>query len=64
MAEAAGYVGMSKSSYTSHQHKPAPIPLGARARGYLREDLDAMVDRLAGRVIAPPTLKDWSRPYG
>lgn len=57
-AEAARYVGMSESAFLAHDRKPDPIALGPKARGYLREDLDAMVDRLAGR--APASEEDYA----
>lgn len=48
--EAARYVGLSLSAFDTHSGKPKAIMLGPQTPGWLRDDLDAWVDRIAGRA--------------
>lgn len=50
-AWAAVYVGLSVSTFRARvAQEVKAIPLSERRKGYLREDLDAWVDRQAGRA--------------
>jgi prophage regulatory protein len=58
---AAHYVGLSVSSIRSLRQRgefPAPIPLSKGRLVFLREDLDAWLDRKAGRGSAGDDM-DW-----
>lgn len=55
--DAAEYVGLSVSTIRglrAQRDFPAPIQLTAGRVVWLREDLDAWLDRRAGRVAGPP----------
>lgn len=58
---AAYYVGLSPRAFDQHPERPAAIPLGPRTPGWKREDLDAMVDRIAG--TAPALDEDYAAGY-
>ena len=57
---AAAYVGLSVSTFRRHvADTVVAIKLSPHRRGYLREDLDAWVDRKAGRESASGA-DEWS----
>lgn len=58
---AAAYVGLSVSTVRALRHDgafPAPVPLTRGRQVFLRDDLDAWLDRKAGRTMAPDG-SDW-----
>ncbi|GAB0113729.1 hypothetical protein AcidC75_12530 [Acidisoma sp. C75] len=63
-ALAAAYVGLSVSSLRSEVsagRAPKPIRLTQKRRAWLREDLDAWLDKLAGKGAPEPVVasQDW-----
>lgn len=59
---AAGYVGLSVSTIRSERARgafPAPVPLTPGRHVYLREDLDAYLDRKAGRGAPAIDGREW-----
>ncbi|MBB4267692.1 helix-turn-helix transcriptional regulator [Roseospira visakhapatnamensis] len=61
---AAAYVGLSPSKFWGEVNKqgstaPQPIALTAGRRVWLKEDLDAWLDRAAGRVHDEATGNAW-----
>ena len=60
---AAAYVGLSASTFRSVvAPKVPPVRLTERRLAWLREDLDAWLDRRAGRVApSQSTADDWMR---
>lgn len=63
---AAVYVGLSAASFRRGPAKELqPVRLSAARKGYLREDLDAWVDRQAGRDnAAVPEGNVWDSLHG
>ncbi len=59
---AAGYVGLSASTIRAERARgafPAPVLLTPGRQVYLREDLDAYLDRKAGRLTPAADGRDW-----
>jgi prophage regulatory protein len=59
---AAEYIGLSVSSIRTLRHRgqfPAPIPLTKGRLIFLRDDLDAWLDRKAGRLLVTADAADW-----
>lgn len=57
---AASYVGLSASTFRAHVAPDVPpISLTGRRIAWLREDLDAWLDRRAGRGAASPGKNPW-----
>lgn len=50
--EAARYVGLSASAWDKREDRPEPVYIGPKTPVWFREDLDAWLDRIAGRAPA------------
>lgn len=53
-AEAARYVGVSVTAFRDHPHRPAEVWITERRKVFRREDLEQMVDAMAGLPVASP----------
>lgn len=59
---AAEYVGLAPSTFRREvgaRRAPRPVALTPGRQVWLREDLDAYLDRLAGRPAASPHVNPW-----
>lgn len=59
---AAAYVGLSEASFRrfcNAGQAPKPVPFPGRRVVWLREDLDAWLDSLAGRTSALAEVNEW-----
>ena len=62
---ASAYVALSVTAFRAHVVPSVPsIPLTPGRVAWLREDLDAWLDKQAGRsaALATPARKPWGRP--
>jgi predicted DNA-binding transcriptional regulator AlpA len=60
--EAAAYCGIRPTGLRALVRigeAPKSIPMGKRARVWLREDLDAWLDRLSEKVVASGIVNEW-----
>ena len=64
---AAAYVGLSQSQFrkfVDQENAPQPVPFPCKRVIWLREDLDAWLDRLAGRTPASAAINPWDAADG
>ena len=58
-AAAAHYCGIGESTFRERVAPALQAVTLAEVKGWLREDLDAWIDRQAGRAPASPEMNPW-----
>ena len=61
-AEAARYTGRSETAFRDQVAPAVPAVTLRGIKGWLREDLDAWIDREAGRGVGSAEVNPWHAP--